>query len=142
MAQSVKLSNGNFIDAGGVYDANTAQPLEDAIATTSRFVTDLTPSTYSHDQSYVFRQGRICTLNLVINSASDIAENTVLLTLPEGFRPAVSVVRIRATLSIINGLSIQPGTWPIYIYSNGQVLVNNTVPANTWVAVNVTYMTD
>lgn len=145
MAQSVKLSDGSYIDASAVYDTDRQETVEDALKCSYLALGPYIAAkgySYQGPSSFAIRQGHLVMLSInACAGSSATAANTVWCTLPEEYRP--SKTTSSGSLCFC-GQELMGTRTNLYckILASGDVVTYTSVPAGSWWAANITYWVD
>lgn len=138
MAQSVKLSDGSYIDASAVYDTDRQETVEDALKVSKIDLTaQIKAKGYTASTAYAVKRGHLVTLQVAAKpGSSQTAADTPWFTLPEGYRP-------HAHLEIC-GQELMGGKTNLYFYvgTDGICKSYTAITALNWWAFNTTYWVD
>lgn len=141
MSRSVKLKDGSFVDASGVWDNDRQETVEDALKwKTTDIASWITAGGVADSKGpcWVAKQGVMVSLNISVHAPSSkaIAANTTWFTLPEGYRPKYGL-----SLGVYSFAATSQRIY-VTIKETGAVITVDSVPANTWWSFNVTFPTD
>lgn len=140
MAQSVKLSDGSYIDASAVYDTDRQETVEDALKVSTVYLKPyiVAAGNYAADSlTRVEKQGRMVSLIFTARSNNaEIAAKSVWCTLPEGYRPKAETVAIARLL-----FSDKSGVYAT-ILADGTIRADTSIAAQQWWGFTVSYLTD
>ena len=136
MSQSVKLSDGSYIDAGAVWDASQSKTQEE-INTASSI--NLSPylegaGITNYDASYLFKLGKLISLSVYFMTPKAYPAFNVVFTLPEGWRPSVPLH--------ILAIDFSGNLAPLTLQPDGNVLTSGEVAEGVWILGLATYITN
>ena len=139
MAQSVKLTDGSYIDAGGVYDAaqGATQETLNAVTSYEGFASLIIGNYFWCETAMLFKRGRVCHAYAHFMPSNNTVRpvNWTLFTLPEGFRPSST---IKASLHAYNVAT--PAFLSITINTDGTVVNNFAEMPVGWYILDITFL--